>query len=56
MQFYFAIFHDIGYAFYAFKIFSPLLYGCSSEDSPSDDFHFFVFLDNFCTIGLPFSF
>ena len=56
MQFYFAIFHDIGYAFYAFKIFSPLFYGFSSGDSHSDAFHFFVFIDYFCTIGFHFSF
>ena len=56
MQFYLAVFHDIGYAFYVFKVFSPLLYGLPLGDSHCDAFHFFVFIDNFCTIGLHFSF
>jgi len=56
MQFYLAVFHDIGYSFYIFKVFSPLFYGFSSGDSHSDAFHFFVFIDNFRTIGFYFSF
>ena len=40
MQFYFAVFRDLGYAFYAFKVFSPLFYGFSSGDSHCEEkFH-----------------
>ena len=56
MQFYLAVFHNIGYSFYAFEVFSPLLYGFSSGDSHCDAFHFLVFIYNFCAIGFHFSF
>ena len=54
MQFYLAVFHNIGYSFYIFKVFSPLLYGFSSKHSHRDAFHFLVFIDNFRTTGFHF--